>query len=420
MRGYAEELDARDQLAGFRHEFYIPEDTIYLDGNSLGLCSRRAERCLLSLLDSWKKYAIDGWLEGENPWFYLSESLGAMMATLVGAHAHEVIVTGSTSVNLHQMLATFYKPTGERNKIVTDELSFPTDIYALKSHILLHDFNPATHLVRVPSEDGICIDENEIVASMTEDVALVVLPTVLYRSGQLLNIERITYEAHQRGIQIGWDACHSAGVVPHQFSKWEVDFAFWCTYKYLNGGPGSVAAIYVNQKYKGRVPGLAGWFSSLKEAQFDMDHNLRHAEYASAFQIGTPHVLSTAPLIGSLEIMQEASIERIRDKSLKLTGYLMDLVQSELIDWGFTIGNPEQTSSRGGHVCLIHEEALRICKALRELNVIPDYRKPNCIRLAPVALYTSYVDVWEAVRRLKMIMVEEKYKKYTNEREVIA
>lgn len=415
----AEQLDHHDDLALFRNQFYLPSDTVYLDGNSLGLCSVRAEEYALSLLESWKVYGINGWLEGDHPWFYLAENLGAMMAPLVGAKMHEVVVTGSTTVNLHQMVSTFYKPTSRKNKILTDELSFPTDIYALKSQLVLHGFDPATHLIRVPSRDGHCIDEEDIIAHMTEDVALIVLPTVLYRSGQLFDIQRITHEAHQRGIVIGWDACHSVGAVPHHFSQWGVDFSFWCTYKYLNGGPGSVAALYVNERFKGRIPGLAGWFGSAKEQQFEMEHNFCHADYAGAFQIGTPHILSMAPLCGSLELIGKVGIERIRTKSLLLTKYLMNQVQQELSSWGFEIINPLEDELRGGHICLRHDEALRICRALKKIKVIPDYRMPHCIRLAPIALYTSFKDVAEAVQRLKQVMIEKKYEEFTTEREVI-
>ncbi|SEM96444.1 kynureninase [Lihuaxuella thermophila] len=417
---YARQLDGQDPLYAFREEFYIPEGTIYLDGNSLGLCSRRAEQSLLLMLESWKQHAIDGWTEGKYPWFYLSEELGARMAALVGAKKEEVVVTGSTTVNLHQLVSTFFRPEGKRTKIVADELNFPSDIYALQSQLRLHGLNPADHLIRVRSRDGRLLDEDDLIHAMTEEVQMVILPTVLYRSGQLLDMERLVKAAHERGILIGFDACHSIGAIPHRFSEWGVDFAFWCTYKYLNSGPGGVAALYVNEKHHGRVPGLAGWFSSRKDKQFDMKHELEHAENAGAFQIGTPHVFSTAPLIGSLEIFAEAGIDRIREKSLRLTRYLMLLIESELAEWGFSIGNPLEDDRRGGHVCLEHDEAVRICKALKAEKVVPDFRAPHVIRLAPVALYTSYHEVWEAVQRLKTIMVEKKYEQYEKVRGVVA
>ncbi|MGJ3195451.1 kynureninase [Peribacillus frigoritolerans] len=417
---HAKQMDENDTLKDFREEFYLKPDSIYMDGNSLGLLSKRAERTLLESLEDWKERGIDGWTQGNHPWFFMAEKLGAKMSQLVGASPEEVIVTGSTTVNLHQLVATFYKPEGMRRKILADELTFPTDIYALQSQLRTHGYDPDTDLIRVKSRDGRFLEEDDIIEAMTDDIALIILPTVLYRSGQILDMKRLTDEAHKRGIVIGFDGCHSIGAIPHSFSEWDVDFAYWCNYKHLNGGPGGVGGLYVNRKHFGTMPGLAGWFGSKKDKQFDMEHTLTPAESAGAYQIGTPHVLSCAPLIGSLDIFIEAGIENIREKSLKINQYLMDLVEFELEDMGFFIGTPREDIRRGGHVSLEHKEAARICKALKENGVIPDFRAPNIIRLAPVALYTSYAEVWEVVQILKKIMSEKQYEKYKNEREVVA
>ncbi|WBL16981.1 kynureninase [Sutcliffiella sp. NC1] len=419
-KAYAIQLDQHDNLAHFREEFYIKENSIYLDGNSLGLLSKRAEKSVLNLLESWKQLGIDGWTQGENPWFYLSEDLGGKMAPLVGGKPEEVIVTGSTTVNLHQLVSTFYQPQGDKTKILADELNFPSDIYALQSQLHLKGFDPAEHLTQVKSRDGHTLLEDDIIEAMTEEIALILLPGVLYRSGQILDMKRLTMEAHKRGIVIGFDLCHSIGSIPHQLSDWEVDFAFWCNYKHLNGGPGGVGGLYVNQKHLGQKPGLAGWFSSRKDKQFDMEHTLTPAEDAGAFQIGTPHVLSVAPIIGSLEIFAEAGIKNIRRKSLQLTQYMMDLIQHELRDFEFTIQNSLEDEKRGGHLYLEHKEAARICKALKAEGIVPDFRNPNGIRLAPVALYNTFEEVWNSVQILKTIMVEERYKQFKNEREVVA
>ncbi|WP_413376791.1 kynureninase [Alkalihalobacillus sp. 1P02AB] len=414
------DLDKQDSLASFREEFYLQDNQIYLDGNSLGLLSKRAEKTLHTLIDSWKTLGIDGWTEGNYPWFYLSESLGDKMAQLVGAFEDEVIVTGSTTANLHQLVATFYKPAGKRTKILADELNFPSDIYALQSQIQQKGFDYHEHLVQVKSADGHTLKEEDIIEAMTDEIALILLPSVLYRSGQILDMKRLTEEAHQRGIIIGFDLCHSIGSIPHELSEWGADFAFWCTYKHLNGGPGSVGSLYVNRKHFGTAPGLAGWFSSKKEKQFDMEHTLTHAEDAGAFQIGTPHVLSLAPLIGSLELFHEAGIEQIRQKSLALTRFMKELMEQELKAEQFVFRNPDQDDRRGGHLYIEHPEAARICKALKDEGVIPDFRTPNGIRLAPVALYNSFEDVWNSVQILKRIMKEELYKKYENKRGVVA
>jgi kynureninase len=417
---FAQKLDQHDKLSSFRDEFYLQPHSIYMDGNSLGLLSKRAEKTLLESLTDWKELGIDGWTQGNHPWFFMSEKLGELSAPLVGALPEEVIVTGSTTVNLHQLTASFYKPEGMRTKILADELTFPSDIYALQSQLRLHGYDPETHLIRVKSRDGRFLEEDDLIAAMTDDIALIVLPTVLYRSGQILDMKRLTEEAHKRGILIGFDGCHSVGAIPHSFSEWGVDFAYWCNYKHLNGGPGCVGGLYVNQKHFGTLPGLAGWFGSRKDKQFDMEHTLIPAETAGAFQIGTPHVLSLAPLIGSLEIFAEAGIENIREKSLLINQYLMDLIEHELKDIGFTIGNPREDARRGGHISLEHKEAARICKSLKENGIIPDFRAPNIIRLAPVALYTSYEEVWKVVQTLKTIMTEKQYEKFPNEREVVA
>ncbi|MFD6439675.1 kynureninase [Peribacillus sp. NPDC060186] len=400
---YARTLDQQDALVSYREEFYLTPGMIYLDGNSLGLLSKRAEKSLMRSLEDWKRFGIDGWTEGAEPWFYFSERLGELSAQLVGAAGDEVIMSGSTTANLHQLAATFFEPKAGRNKILADELTFPSDIYALQSQLQLHGLDPATHLVQVKSRDGKFLEEDDIIAAMNEEISLIVLPTVLYRSGQILDIERLTKEAHARGIMIGFDGCHSIGAVPHWFDKWEVDFAFWCNYKHFD-----------------KKPGLAGWFGSRKDKQFDMEHSFTQANSAGAFQIGTPHILSMAPLLGSLEMFAEVGIEQVRSKSLRLTKYLMDLIQSELSEYGFKIGSPRDESKRGGHIILEHQEAARICKALKQEAIIPDYREPNMIRLAPVALYTSFQEVFETVQVLKKIMDGRLYENYENKRGIIA
>ncbi|WP_068672070.1 kynureninase [Oceanobacillus sp. Castelsardo] len=417
---FARQLDKEDELSVYQHEFYRQSDTIYMDGNSLGLLSRRAENSLFYMLDSWKTQGIDGWTNGKHPWFYLSEKLGEQSTYLVGAKKEEVIITGSTTINLHQLLATFYKPNGKRTKILADELNFPSDIYAIKSHLKLRGFNPEEHLILVKSRDGHTLVEEDIIDSMTDEVALAVFPSVIYRSGQLLDMKRITEKAHQFGILVGFDLCHSIGAIPHSLDKWDVDFAFWCTYKYVNGGPGSPAGIYVNEKHLPKAPGLGGWFGSDKTKQFDMDLTMNPSETAGALQIGTPHVLSAAPLLGSLEMFQEIGIGKIRSKSLKLTEYMMALIDKTLIEYGFTIANPKEDYRRGGHIYLEHPEAARICKTLKQENIIPDFRPPSGIRLAPAALYNTFEDVWHVVQVLNKIMKEESYKKFENKREVVS
>ncbi|MEE3808227.1 kynureninase [Lysinibacillus fusiformis] len=419
-REYAAFLDKNDDLKGFREQFYLQPETIYFDGNSLGLLSKKAEASLLTILDSWKQYGIDGWTQGEYPWFYLSEQVGAQLAKIVGAKPEEVIATGSTTVNMHQMIATFYKPTGNKTKIVIDELNFPTDLYAVQSQLGLHYENIEEHIQYVRSKDGHFYAHDDIVSAMTDDVALIILPGVLYRSGQILDMEALTKEAHQRGILIGFDLCHSVGSIEHSLHDWDVDFAFWCNYKHLNGGPGAVAGLFVNEKHFNTKPGLAGWFSSAKEKQFDMETSLIQAPDAGAYQMGSPHLLNLAPLLGALELFNEAGIQRIRKKSIQLTEYFIAQYYQYLGEYGFEVNCPVINEQRGGHIFLTHTEAARICKALKAKGVIPDFRAPNGIRIAPVALYNTFEEVYEVVQILKTIMDEKLYEQFKNEREIVA
>lgn len=417
----ARRRDAVDPLARFRDEFYVPPGRVYLDGNSLGLLSRAAEASVLRVLSEWKTQAIEGWTEADPPWFFLAEELSSSVAPLVGARPDEVIVSGSTTANLHQLLATLFSPRGTRTKILADALNFPSDLFAMESHLRLRGLDPATHLVKVASLNGHTLDENDIIAAMTPDVQLAVFPSVVYTSGQLLDMELVTRAARERAILIGWDCSHSIGAVPHALARWDADFAFWCHYKYLNAGPGAVGGLFVNRRHAHRAPGLAGWWGSRKDRQFDLTHTFAPAGGAGALQIGTPHVLSLAPLQGALALTRAAGIEAIRAKSLALTGFLMDLLETELAPLCPVIfANPRDDARRGGHVSLVHADAVRVCKALRRAGVVPDFRPPDIIRLAPVALYTSFEDCAVAVARLQTILATQSYEDQASKRGVVS
>jgi len=417
---YALHKDEEDPLRRFRERFYVQPDRIYLDGNSLGLASSDAEAAILRALDDWKQHGIDGWTTGDRPWFYMAEALGAQQSSLMGASPAELAVTGTTTVNLHTLVATFCRPEGRRTKILADELNFPSDIYALQSEIRLKGGDPAADLVLAPSRDGRTLDEDDLIARMTEEVALVVLPGVLYRSGQLLDMERLTRAAHDRGILIGFDCCHSAGAVPHRLHDWGADFAFWCTYKYLNAGPGAVATLFVHERHFGTRPGLLGWFGCHKDKQFDMALEYHQAPGAGAWQISSPNIFSAASLYGSLAVHNEAGMAAIRAKSLDQTEYLMFLIDELLAPLGFTVGTPRAEARRGGHVSLEHPDAVRICKALKAQGVIPDFRAPNVVRLAPVALYNTYSELWETVQILRRIVMEGLHEQFSGERGTVA
>ena len=415
----AEKLDQADPLKDFRRRFYINEGEIYMDGNSLGLCSKDAEAAVLKMLEIWKVNGINMWGIEKGKYFLYPSYLGGLLSSLVGAEPEEVTVTNSTTINIHQCLATFYEPKNGRDKILVDDLNFPTDRHAVDSQVRLHGLTPQEAVKVVASRDGRTIDEEAVIAAMTDDVAVALLPSVLYRSAQLLDMDRLTAAARQKGIIIGWDLCHSIGAIPHNLKKTDADFAIWCNYKHLSAGPGAVAGLYINRRHFGRRPGLAGWHGNVKDTLFQLNHQHEHAQDADGWLTGTPPMLSMSALEGVMNIFQEAGMERIREKSLKITAYMMFLIDERLSRHGFAVGNPREDARRGGHVALEHDEAYRICQALKEHDVIPDYREPNVIRLAPAALYVSYADVHRLVDILDEIAVQKDYEKYSHQRALV-
>lgn len=431
-------LDQADPLARFRAEFFLPAGQVYLDGNSLGLLSRRAEAHVQRVLGEWRTLGINGWTDASPPWITLSETVAAPLAALVGATPAEVAVTGSTTTNLHQLLATLFEPrmgagpsvpqiprgadgpASTRNVIVADELNFSSDLHALQSHLRQRGLDPARHLRLIKSRDGRTLHPDDIVAAFTPDVQLAVLPAVQFVSGQLLDVAAITREAHARGVVIGWDCSHSIGAVPHAFDRDGADFAFWCHYKYLNAGPGAVGGLYLNRRHHGRAPGLAGWWGVRPDRRFALVAQHEPSPDASALHIGTPHVLSLAPLLGSLELIAEAGgVAALRAKSLALTSFLMELADRELAGLGFTLANPRADAERGGHVALAHPEAWRICQALKAAGVVPDFRRPDIIRLAPAPLYNTFADCAAAIMRLQTIVRTAAHEKFPAQRALV-
>ena len=414
---FARDLDKDNEMIAYKEEFYQDDNRIYLVGNSLGLLSKSAEKEIMQTLDEWREHGVEGWTKGEPAWFWYGEKLGDMTAPLIGAEPEETIVTGSTTLNIHQLLASFYRPEGRRKKILVDELNFPSDIYAVKSQLAQH--GNESELVVVESQDGRTLEEEDIIAAFNDEIAIALLPTVLYQSGQLLDVERLTEAAHEHGILIGFDLAHSVGILPHDLSGAGVDFALWCNYKYLNAGPGAVGGLYVNKKHFDREPGLAGWWGHDKETQFEMSHEFTPAEDAGAMQISTLPILSSAPLFSSLDMINEIGIEKVREESLNRTSYLAYLMAEKLDTEtvNYSIVTPEDDSRRGGHIAVKFErEAYRISKALKEAGVIVDFREPDTIRFAPSPLYISFEDLYNAVEILADIINQERFEEVTKER----
>ena len=419
-RAFAQRKDTLDPIAHLRDHFYTKENQIYMDGNSLGLCSKDAEQAVLRALDDWKTYGINIWSGAPTNYFLYHDVIGAKLARLINARPEEVTICANTTLNVHQCIATFYQPTAQRNKILIDELNFPTDRYAITSFVKSRGLDPEEMVKVIHSRDGKTLNEEDILAAMTEDVAVALLPSVLYRSAQLLDLERLTKVAHERGILIGFDLCHSIGNIDHDFAKIDCDFALWCNYKYLSGGPGAIAGLYINARHFSRGPGLSGWWGNRKDTQFELRDTFEHADNAGGWQTGTGAVLSLAAVDGALDIYEGVDMAQVRAKSLDLTAYLMYLIDTELSPYGFTVGNPREDAVRGGHVALEHAEAARINEALKAAGVVPDFRYPNVIRLAPQPLYIRYTDVYDLVQILKTIMDTGAHLKYENKAGTVA
>ena len=376
-----------------RSEFAMPEG-IYLDGNSLGVMPHAAHARVQERLEQWKTQAALGWED----WFGLAESLSPSVARLVGAGPHEVIATGSITANQHALLATLYRPEGERRVIVATALDFPTDLYALAAWA---ERGGGT-LRLVPSRDGHTLHPEDLNAALKDDVALALFPTVLYRSGQRLDVAGLTRAAHAAGALIGWDAAHSIGAMPHDFHAAGADFAVWCHYKYVNAGPGAPGGLYLHERWHHLTPGLPGWWGNDKGNQFEMTPGYRKAGGAGAYQMGTPSILALAALEGALSVFDGLELDEVRARSLALTDHLIGLADQHLPE--MSVVTPRPHAERGGHVSLSHPQARALSVALRNLGVVPDYREPDILRLAPVALYTTEAELEEVVGMLRNLL----------------
>lgn len=381
--------------------FLLPKG-VYLDGNSLGPLSYGAQAAIERRMRQWQYHGVAGW----DDWFGLAERLSGALGKLVGAYPDEVIATGSITVNLHALLATFHRtegprgarPAGTRGALLATELDFPTDLHALQSWAELR----GVPLRLVPSRDGHTLHDDDLDAALAGDVAFALLPTVLYRSGQLLDVRRWSGVARERGIVLAWDAAHSIGALPHHLHDDGADLAVWCSYKYLNAGPGAPGGLFVHRRHHDAVPGLRGWWGHDKATQFAMEPTFSKAEGAGAFQLGTPPILALAGLEGALAVFEDVGIQAVRERSLSLTGYLMTQADAHLPE--MTVVTPREPGRHGGHVALAHPEALRLSLALRRRGVIPDFRPPDLLRLAPVALYNTEADVDRAVAILRELL----------------
>ena len=413
----AHELDARDELASFRNEFVIADpNLIYLDGNSLGrLPKRTIEFMRNSIEDAWGERLIRLWSDG---WIHTPTRLGAKIARLIGAQEDEIVVAEATSINLFKLAIAALRARPGRTKIVSDVFNFPSDLYIFQGIIDL--LGRRHRLELIPSKDTITITPEAISAAIDSDTALVSLTHVAFKSAFMHDMPAVTEQAHRAGAFMLWDLSHSAGVVPVDLNASGVDLAVGCTYKYLNGGPGAPAFLYVRRDLQTQLSQpLWGWFAAKNPFAFELD--FAPADNISRYRVGTPPMLSMKALEPALDIVLEAGIERLRAKSVRQTDYLISLAEQRLVPLGFGIGTPKRSEMRGSHVSLRHPEAYRINRALIEpepsdIKVIPDFREPDNIRLGIAPLYNSFLDIYLAIDRMRQIVRDGIYEKYSPER----
>jgi kynureninase len=384
-----------------------------MDGNSLGRLPKQTITRLSEVIqEEWGRQLIRSWGAG---WVDAPIRIGEKIAQLVGAAPGQVVVCDSTTVNLYKlsMAALMLRP--ERTKIITDSLNFPTDLYVLQGCNRILGGTYKVEMLPV-APDGITIDTQTVLRAVDKNTALVSLSHVHFKSGFLYNAEEITRYCHQKGALVLWDLSHSAGAVPVDLDGWDADFAAGCSYKYLNGGPGAPAYLYVNKRLHQQVSSpIWGWFGDRSPFTFQLEY--RPSENIKQFLAGTPSILSLAAIEPGVDLLLEAGIERIRKKSIALTGYMIALFDALLAPLGFVLGTPRDPECRGSHVSIRHPEGYRINRALiEEMQVVPDFREPDNIRFGLAPVYTSYQDVWQAVDRLRRLMIEERYKNYSNER----
>ncbi len=410
---FARQLDQKDGLASFRDQFLFAEpELIYLDGNSLGRLTAAASARVRETVEvEWGRDLIRAWNAG---WYEAPVRLGEKIAQMLGAAPGQVVVSDSTSVNLFKLVMAALSLRPERRWIISDVLNFPSDLYVLQgaAHLLSrrHD------LYLAPSADGISPDLETLFDAIDQETALVTLSHVTFKSGYLYDMAGVTQRAHEVGALVLWDMSHSAGVVPAELDCWGVDMALGCTYKYLNGGPGSPAFLYLRRGLQSaaRSP-IWGWFG--QRAPFEFQLGYEPAEGVGRFLVGTPPILSLQALEPALDLVLAAGMERIRAKSVLLTGYLVYLTETVLRPLGFTLGSPVNPSQRGSHVSIRHPDAYRINRTLiEEMGVIPDFREPDNLRLGLAPLYTRFADVWEAVDRIRRAVATGRFRHYSPER----
>jgi kynureninase len=404
---FAKLLDAQDVLAKYRQQFYFPKlngkEAIYLTGNSLGLQPKTALAALEQELEDWKNYGVEGHFHGKNPWFHYHKFLTEKAAKVVGALPHEVVVMNNLTVNLHLMMVSFYRPTATRYKIIMEAGAFPSDQYAMESQVRFHGYNPEDAIIEIaPREGEYHLRTEDIIDTINKnagETALIMFSGVQYYSGQAFDMEAITKSGHHHGITVGFDLAHAAGNLLLKLHDWNVDFAVWCGYKYLNSGPGGVSGVFVNERFANapELPRFAGWWGHKESERFLMKKGYIPEYGAAGWQLSNAPVLTMAVHNASLSIFEETGMEALTTKSKTLTAYLQYVLEQS--GKGLKIITPEQ---RGCQLSILTDaNGKALFEHLQKHGIIADWREPNVIRMAPTPLYNSFEDVWRVGEVLK-------------------
>lgn len=404
---YAKKLDAIDQLRDYKSLFFHPkgpdgEQAIYLCGNSLGLQPTDVPDLIQKELESWKDYGVEGHFHNTK-WTTLHEEIARISAPIVGAKPEEVTIMNTLTINLHLLLVSFYTPTKNRYKVIVEDHAFPSDIYAIKSHIKFHGHDPDDALIFVKGNEEEIPHEKimEKIEEIGSQLALILIGGINYYTGQVFKMEEITKKGHEVGAVVGFDLAHAFGNIPVKLHDWEVDFAVWCNYKYGNGGPGAIAGAFVHENhFNSKLPRFEGWWGNRKETRFLMEDEIEPAFGAEGWQVSNVPILSMAPLKSSLGMINQVGIEKLREKSIIMTGFLAFLL--EKITDSRVYVTPKKPESRGCQLSIhVKEKGKKLFKAISQRGVICDWREPDVIRVAPVPLYNSFEEVFKFVAIFK-------------------
>ena len=412
---YAKQQDANDPLSSFRDRFHFPQhngqNTVYFTGNSLGLAPKSAMAALEQEVNDWAKYGVDGHFEAKHPWVNYHEMFAEPLGKLMGAKPVEVAAMNGLTSNLHFLMVSFYRPTKERYKIICEGKAFPSDQYALQSQVKFHGLTPRDTIVQLfPREGEHTLRTQDVLDAIEregDELALVMIGGVNYYTGQYFDMPTITKAGHEAGAVVGWDLAHAAGNLPMHLHDWDVDFAAWCSYKYMNSGPGSISGIFVHEKHvkNKKLNRFAGWWGHNKERRFLMEPDFDPIESAEAWQLSNAPVLAMAVHKASLDIFMEAGIENLREKSKKLTAYLefvVNKISDESVNASFEIITPSNPEERGAQLSILsHGSGKELFDFLTQEGVIADWREPNVIRIAPVPMYNNFEDVYRFGEILK-------------------